>query len=117
MRVLDQRHHSVFSEGCFYVAFYLCLGAIVLFSYQLLIWLRHGAWMPHEMWLFLKWGGWEQPPSLLGGIGQPVLDRLWSLIGNCPITVVLALMAVAIALLGAMRDPVRTQPAVWRNAH
>ena len=117
MRVLDQRHHSLFSELCFYVAFYLSLGTIVLFSYQLLIWLRHGAWMPHQMWLLLKWAGWEQPPSLLGGSGQPVLDRLWDAIGNCPITVVLAPLAVGIAMLGVMHDPGRTQPAAWRNAH
>ena len=117
MRVLDQRHHSLFSEVCFYVAFYLCLSAIVLFSYQLLIWLRHGAWMPHQMRLFLKWGGWDQPPSLLGGIGQTLLDRFWGVMGNCPITIVLALAAAGIAALGVMRDPVRTHPVAWRNAH
>ena len=117
MRVLDQRHHSLFSEVCFYVAFYLCLSAIVRFSYQLLIWLRHGAWMPHQMWLFLKWGGWDQPPSLLGGIGQTLLDRFWGVMGNCPITIVLALAAAGIAALGVMRDPVRTHPVAWRNAH
>jgi hypothetical protein len=107
----------MFSEGCFYVAFYLCLGAIVLFTDQLLTWLKHGAWMPHQMWLLLKWSGWEQPPSLLGGVGQPVIDALWGLIGNCPITLVLTLAAAGIALLGVMRDPMRTRPAAWRNAH
>ena len=117
MRVLDQRHHSMFSEGCFYIAFSLCLGAIVLFTDQLLIWLKHGAWMPHQMWLFLKWGGWDQPPSLLGGIGQTLLDRFWGVMGNCPITIVLVLAAAGIAALGVMRDPVRTHPVAWRNAH
>jgi hypothetical protein len=53
----------------------------------------------------------------LGGIGQTLLDRFWGVMGNCPITIVLALAAAGIAALGVMRDPVRTHPVAWRNAH
>lgn len=117
MRALDERHHSAFSEGCFYAAFYLCLAAIVLFSDQLLVWLQHGAWVPHRMWLLMAWGGWERPPALLWGLGQPMLDRFWSLIGNCPITVMLGIAALALAVLGLICDPARTRPGTWRIAH
>lgn len=117
MRLQEDKSHSAFSGGCFYAAFYLCLGAVVLFGYQMLLWFRHGAWVPHQMWLVLIWSGWERPPSIALGYGQPAIDRIWSLIGNCPITIVLCVLALVAALIGFAFDPSRTRPAAVGDAH
>jgi hypothetical protein len=117
MHMQEERRHSAFSGGCFYAAFYLSLGSIALVGYQTLVWLRQGAWVPHQMWLLLIWARWEQPPRIVWGQAQPALDRLWGLLGNCPISMFLGLLAMSIAFIGYLRDPSRAPPPRLRDAH
>jgi hypothetical protein len=117
MRTSNERTRSAFSSACSYVAIWLCAAALALLGYQVLLWLRHGAWVPHQMWVVLSWTGWERPPSIWWGLGQPTLDHIWALIGNCPITIALCALSIVAAVIGFLGNSSRLETGSLRGAH
>jgi hypothetical protein len=117
MSVEDIKSRSLLSTLCISTAFYLCVGAFGMFFDQLLFWFRQGAWVPHQMWVVLNWTGWQQPPAVFSGSVQSTLDRLWVLVGNCPVAVLLSGLALAAAVTGCLTHPAPKSTGTLRGAH
>lgn len=108
------RHNTsiILRAGYFYAAGYFGLGALCLLVYQTFIWWRLGAWIPYQMWLVLVASGWQHPPSLWLASAQPAFDRAWDTIGNCPISIVLSILALIAACLGVICSSTRQTAAL-----
>ena len=117
MSVQDKNSRSSFASGCFYAAFYLCIGATLLFAYQAVQWLREGAWIPQQVSTLLGWLGLQQPPAILWSVARSSTDRVWGVLGNCPITIMLSAVALCAALLGYAIHPASKAQGPLRGAH
>ncbi len=109
---------SSLTTGCFYVAAYLGFGAACTLTYQWALWLRSGSWFVYDMSAILSWLGWQRAPSLGLPMVQPLIERGWEALNNCPISLGLAFAAVAVSLLGLAWSAVATaRDGALRNAH
>ncbi len=117
MSAQQTEQRSLFATAWFYTAGYLCLSATAVLSYQTFLWLRHGAWLPFQMWNVLEWIGWQNPPLLTWTGLQPLIDLVWELIGNCPITIAGSTAAVMAAILGFASEQSSLHNAPLRDAH
>jgi len=117
MTVNHRTTKSVISLGCFYAAGYFCLAATLLLTYQTLVWLKQGAWLPYRMWLVLEWAGWHHSPSVFVGRAQPLVDWIWDALGNCPITIALSAATILVTIFGYVSQSASIRAAELRDAH
>lgn len=115
MTVNQTKPKSILATFCFCAAGYCCVGALLVFFDQALLWFREGAWPSYRLWVILDLAGWQQAPQSPVARLQPWLDQAWETLSNCPITIAFSVATIVFAGLGFARQSAFTREVERRR--
>lgn len=76
---------------------FLCVYAVGIFGYQCFLWLKNGYWTSFEMRMIWNWIGESEQINGWRGV-----QKILSLLLDCPMSVGLFIIGIIIAIIGTM---------------